>query len=66
MSRLFLFLSLISVPTLAGVGVIVMLAMEYYDWRSILTAAGIGAVVGFPAAWFVARRIQATDPKDSL
>lgn len=66
MSRLFLFVAMMSVPTLAGVGVIIMLALGYYDWRPMLAAAAIGAVEGFPVAWLVARRIQATDPKDSL
>ena len=66
MSRLFLFISMMSVPTLAGTGVIIMLALGYYDWRAMLSAAAIGAVGGFPVAWLVAKRIQATDPKDSL
>lgn len=66
MSRLFLFLSMMAVPTLAGVGVIIMLTLGYYDWRPMLAAAAVGAIGGFPIAWLVARRIQATDPKDSL
>ena len=66
MSRLFLFLAMMSVPTLAGVGVIIMLTLGYYDWRAMLSAAVVGAVGGFPVAWLVAKRIQATDAKDSL
>lgn len=66
MSRLFMFLLLIAVPTLAGTGVIAMLALGYYEWWPMLAAAVIGAVGAFPVAWLVARRIQATDPKNSL
>lgn len=66
MSRLFLFLLMIAVPTLAGVGVITMLALGHYDAGAMLAAAAIGAAGGFPVAWLVARRIKATDPKDSL
>ena len=66
MSRLFLFIAMISVPTLAGIGVITILALGYYDAGMMLAAAAIGALGGFPVAWLIAKRIQATDPKDSL
>lgn len=66
MSRLFMFILMIAVPTLAGVGVITMLALGHYEWRAMLSAAVVGAIGGFPVAWLVTRRIQATDPKDSL
>lgn len=66
MPRLFMLLLSISVGTLAGIGVIAALVMGYYDWRAILIAAGIGAVIALPATWLVAQRIQATDPTDSL
>jgi len=66
MSRLFMFLLMIAVPSLAGVGVIAMLTLGYYEWWPMLVAAVIGAVGAFPIAWLIARRIQATDPKDSL
>ncbi|MDO5370843.1 hypothetical protein [Paracoccus sp. (in: a-proteobacteria)] len=66
MSRLFMFILMIAAPVLAGVGVIIMLALGYYDWRAMLSAAVVGAIAGFPVAWLVARSIQATDPKDSL
>ncbi|WP_255434972.1 hypothetical protein [Paracoccus sp. MC1862] len=61
-----MFLLMIAAPTLAGVGIIIMLALGHYDWRAMLSAAAIGAVAGFPVAWLIARNIQATDPKDSL
>lgn len=66
MSRLFMFILMIAAPTLAGVGVIAMLALGYYDWRAMLSAAVIGGIGGFPVAWLITRRIEATDPKDSL
>lgn len=66
MSRLFLLLLMVSSFTLAGVGIIAMLTMGYYDWPAIVGAGVIGAIGGAPVAWLIARRIQATDPKDSL
>ena len=66
MSRLFMFLLVISSFTLAGVGVITMLSLGHYDWRAIVSAGAIGILGGVPVAWLIARRIQATDPKDSL
>lgn len=66
MPRLFMLLLSISVGTLAGIGVIVALTLGYYRWQPMLLAAAIGAVAAFPITWFVARRIQATDPADSV
>lgn len=66
MSRLYLFLLVVSAFTLAGVGVIAMLTLGFYSWPAILGAATIGIIGAFPIAWVIARRIQATDPKDSL
>lgn len=66
MPRLFILLLSISVASLAGVGVIIALVMGHYDWRAILIAAAIGAVVAVPVTWYAAKRIQETDPKDSL
>ena len=40
--------------------------MGYYTWQAILLAAAIGAVIAVPVTWVVAKRIQATDPADSL
>ena len=62
MPRLVLFISLITVPTLAGIGVIIMLALGYYDSRAILLSAAVGALGGFPVSWLVARRLQQADP----
>ena len=66
MPRLFMLLLSISVGTLAGIGVIIALTLGYYDWKSILAAAAVGAVGAVPISWLVARRIQQTDPADSL
>lgn len=66
MPRLFLLLLSISVATLAGIGVIAALVMGQYHWKPIVIAAAIGAALAFPISWGVARRIQASDPQDSL
>ncbi|WCR09290.1 hypothetical protein JHW45_09095 [Paracoccus stylophorae] len=59
MQRLFLLLLSISVGTMAGIGVIVVLVLGYVSLIPILVAAGIGAALGIPAAWVIARRITA-------
>ena len=66
MSRLYLFLLLVSAFTLAGIGVIAMLSLGHYNWPAILGAGVIGIAGAFPIAWAITRRIEATDPKDSL
>ena len=66
MPRLFMLLLSISVATLAGIGVIIALVMGHYNWRAILIAAAIGAVAAVPVTWFAAKRIQESDPRDSL
>lgn len=66
MPRLFMFIMLVLFGSMVGAGVIVVLVMGYYDWRSIVIGAAIGGALSFPLSWYVARRIQANDPKDSV
>ncbi len=58
MTRLFMLLLSIIMTTLAGIGIVGVLTMGLYDWRSMLAAAAIGAVAALPVAWAVARRLQ--------
>lgn len=46
--------------TLAGVSVLVVLLMGLDTLTPILIAAAIGAVVGMPASWLIARKICAS------
>lgn len=57
MARLFMLLLSIVMTSLAGIGVVVVLAMGFYDWKSILMAAAAGAVLALPVTWAVARQI---------
>ena len=57
MARLFMLLLSIAMTSLAGIGVAAVLAIGFYDWKSILMAAASGAVLALPAAWAVARQI---------
>ncbi|MCF3974042.1 hypothetical protein [Paracoccus salsus] len=57
MPRLFMLLLSISIATLAGMGVIVVLVLGHVGMWPILTGAGIGAIAAFPVSWLVARRI---------
>lgn len=57
MFRLASILYALSGPTLAGILVIAALTVGRDDLNSILWAAAIGAVLGLPAAWIIARKI---------
>ncbi|MGN7871718.1 hypothetical protein [Paracoccus sp. 22332] len=57
MARLFMLLLSIVMISLAGIGVVAVLAMGFYDWKSILIAAAIGAALAVPATWLVARQL---------
>ncbi|RDW12110.1 hypothetical protein [Paracoccus thiocyanatus] len=58
MTRLFIMLLSISLTTLAGIGVTIVLAMGFYDTRAILLAAAAGAIIALPITWYVARTLK--------
>ncbi|MFN8680772.1 hypothetical protein ACDP63_06420 [Paracoccus sp. P2] len=60
MTRLFMILLSISLTTLAGIGVIIVLAMGFYDLRAILLAAAGGAVIALPITWYIAMKLRDT------
>lgn len=66
MPRLFMLIMLVLFGSMVGAAVIIVLVLGYYDWRAILIAAAIGGALSFPVSWYVAKRIQANDPKDSV
>ncbi|MDO5605647.1 MAG: hypothetical protein Q4G25_10865 [Paracoccus sp. (in: a-proteobacteria)] len=61
MQRLFLLLLSISMATLAGIGVVIVLAMGLYGTWPIVLAAAAGALLALPVSWLVARRISEND-----
>lgn len=61
MDRLFLLLLSISMGTLAGIGVVIVLVMGYFSTMPILVSAAIGAVLAIPVTWLVARQIRASE-----
>lgn len=61
MSRLFLLITTVVVPTVAGMGIVVALIMGADDARSIIIASVIGGLLGLPASWFAARKIEEND-----
>ena len=63
MDRLSLFLILATGPALAGGLVILVLSLGYYGWVPIVTAAGLGLVLSWPAAYVVSRWIKRQDPE---
>lgn len=58
MIRLFMLLLSIVATSLAGVGVVVVLATGHYDWKAILLAAAVGALLALPVTWILAKRLQ--------
>jgi hypothetical protein len=58
MSRLFLLLFTLIGPSLAGVGVVIVLTMGLVTLKPILAAAAIGFALGVPAAWVVMRQLS--------
>jgi hypothetical protein len=55
--RLFGIIYALTGPTLAGILVIVALVLGMVDARSIIVATAVGALLGLPAAWVIARQI---------
>lgn len=58
MLRLTMLLYSIVGTTLAGIGVVIAVTMNLYDFQSIIYAAVIGAVLALPVSWYVAKRLQ--------
>lgn len=61
MSRLFMLLFALIGPSLAGVGVIVVLTMGLGTLQPILIAAALGMAFGVPVSWVVMRRLTMGD-----
>jgi hypothetical protein len=57
MSRLFMLLFALIGPSLAGVGVIIVLTMGLVTLKPILAAAALGMAFGVPVAWAVMRHL---------
>ncbi|MBE2275257.1 MAG: hypothetical protein IAE87_03055 [Rhodobacteraceae bacterium] len=60
MTRLFLIIYTLAGPTLAGSAVIAALVMGFFAAKPIVIAAALGALVGLPVAWFIARQLSQT------
>lgn len=60
MFRLTMVLFAVVGTTLAGIGVVIALSLGRYDVMSIVVGAAIGAVIGLPASWAVARGLIET------
>jgi hypothetical protein len=57
MSRLFLLLFAVISPSLAGVGIIIVLTMGMVTLKAILIAAALGFALGVPVSWAVMRQL---------
>lgn len=61
MSRLFMLLFALIGPSLAGVGVIIVLTMGLITLKPILVAAALGMALGVPVSWAIMRRLTMGD-----
>lgn len=61
MSRLFMLLFALIGPSLAGVGIIVVLGLGLVTLKPILVSAALGMALGVPVAWTVMRRLTQGD-----
>lgn len=57
MSRLFMLLFALIGPSLAGVGIIIVLTMGLVTLKPILASAALGLALGVPVSWAVMRRL---------
>ncbi|MFI0396850.1 hypothetical protein [Paracoccus jiaweipingae] len=64
MSRLFFLLLTLSMSTLAGIGVVVALAMGYYTTKGVVVSALIGAIISIPITWLVEKKMTENDMMD--
>ncbi|WP_397542441.1 hypothetical protein [Roseovarius salis] len=62
MDRLSLILTLATGPVLTGGFVIAVLSLGFYGWPAIVTAAALGLLLSWPAAYLISRRIKRRDP----
>lgn len=62
MDRLSIVLTLIVGSVLTGALVITVLALGWYSWLAIGSAAATGFVLTWPASYLVSRRIKRQDP----
>ena len=58
MLRLFSIIYALAGPTLAGILVTAVLAMNMVNTKSVVVAAAVGFVLGLPTAWLVAKQIK--------
>lgn len=56
--RLFFLIFTLAATALAGIGVTAVLAAGLDGWEPIVIAAGLGAALGLPAAWWAAGKIR--------
>lgn len=56
--RLFFLLFTMASTTLAGIGIVAVLAAGMDGWEPIVIAAAVGGVIALPVAWVAAQKIR--------
>lgn len=58
MLRLMMIIFAMAGTTMAGIGVVVVLAANMASAQNIIIAAALGAILALPASWLIARQIS--------
>ncbi len=58
MTKLVLTMYIIAAPTLAGVAMVVVLAMGLDTGSPVIWSVIVGAVVAIPASWWIAKQLS--------
>jgi hypothetical protein len=62
MDRLSILLTLATGAVITGSLVVIAFTLGYYGWGAVLTAAVVGVLASWPAAYAISRRIKRDDP----
>ncbi|MBK1635130.1 hypothetical protein [Rhodovulum adriaticum] len=62
MDRLSIMLTPVTGAVITGFIVIALFSLGFYNWAAVGTGAVIGAILAWPAAYIVSRKIKGDDP----
>ncbi len=62
MDRLSILLSMLTGAAITGVLTIAAFSLGFYSWTAVLSAAALGFLLAWPAAYVISRRIKSADP----
>lgn len=58
MSKIAFIVFIMAAPTLAGIAVVAVLTLGWFDYKSVIISAAVGALAAIPLSYFVGGRIS--------